>query len=214
MIREKESTAVLIVIFFAIGVLGYFMVVIMGRLQALQADINTGGTTPVDVSGWEAYRNDTYGFELQFPSTWKVLTYGLDGDPPFVTFGNPPSGTSTYVMQVFIENNPKMLSSGGYVHDLLDAARAEDAANAAIAPAPQKAPHFDKAYVLTVGGHPAYELYNVFEFDRGAERIYVAHGSKILRFDFPVAKENPNISLPVANGQIAHEIMNTLVFTK
>ena len=214
MIRDKERTAVLIVIFLAIGVLGYFMALIMVRIKAIQVDISTGGVSPVDVSGWETYRNGEYGFELQYPSSWKFSADGLAAIPPVVAFGNPLTGTSTYVMQVFMDKNPKMLSSGSYAHDLLAIARAEDAANAEIAPTPQIAPQFDKVYVLTVGGYSAFELYNVFEFDHGAERIYVAHGDEVLRFDFPVQKENPNIALPVANGQIAHEIMNTLVFTK
>ncbi len=214
MIREKESVAVLIVIFIAALVLGYFTVLIMTRIQTLQLSVNAGGGTPLDVSGWNAYRNDQYGFELQYPPSWNTSTEGSLGASPLIVFGNPPSGISTYALQVFVEDNPSMFSSGRYVHDLLDKARAEDVANAVIGPTPAITPHFDKTYVLTVGGYSAYELYNVFEFDHGAERIYVAHGDKVIRFDFPVAKENPNISLPVANSQVAHEIINTLVLTK
>jgi hypothetical protein len=34
-----------------------------------------------------------------------------------------------------------------------------------------------------------------------------------LHFDFPMAEENPNLSLPVANNNIAHEIVDTLSFS-
>lgn len=89
-----------------------------------------------------------------------------------------------------------------------------DAQNAVLGPAPQIAPRFEKTYVLTVGGYTAYELYDVFEFDHDAEWVYVAHGAEALHFDFPTAVEDPNLSLPVANNGVAHEIMNTLVFIK
>ncbi len=212
--HEKETVAVWIVIFAAIGVLGYFVTVTTLRLQTLQANYNTGELLPVDVSGWLTYRNDDYGFELEYPPTWQIATGGLTSQNPYLIIGNPIDGTSTYQLTLFIEGNPDLLSSGSYVHSVLDAARAEDEANAKIGPSPKIAPSYDRAYVLTVGGYPAYELYNVFEFDHNAERIYVARNTETLRFDFPVAKENPNIWLPVANNQVAHNIMNTLVFTR
>ncbi len=214
MIREKEPFSVLIAIIIAVASVGCFVfVVVIQRLQSLQTEIAMSNAAPVDVSGWQTYQNGQYGFELEYPPGWEISTDGLANDSPFVAFGNPLMGTETYDMQVFIEENPSSLSSSEYAHAVLAAARAQDAANSANDPAPQTAPQFEKPYVLTVGGYPAYELYGVFEFDHNAERIYVAHGGEALQFDFPVAEENPNISLPVANNGIAHEIMNTLVFT-
>ncbi len=214
MIRKDEPISVLVAIIIAAASVGCFVfVVVVQRLQSLQNEITATGAVPVDISGWQTYRNDQYGFELAYPPGWKMYTGGLAGATPFIVFGNPLEGIKTYARYVFIESNTQALSSGEYAHAVIAAARAQDAANAASGPAPQTAPRFEKSYLLTVGGYPAYELYDVFEFDHNAERIYVANGDKALRFDFPVAQENPNLSLPEANNVIAHEIMNTLVFT-
>jgi hypothetical protein len=210
MIRAKESTAVLVTIVVAICALAGLMFVMMGRLSVIQNEIGKSNSSAVDVSGWETYRNNQYGFELEYPSQWVLDTNGLSGETPFVVFGNPLAGTKTYSMSVFIEKNPGSFSSGGYVHAQLNAYGAVDAPQSG---GPTLAPHFQKTYAFMVGGYPAYELYGVFDFDRNSEWVYVAHAGFVLRFDFPVAEENPNLSLPVANNEIARGIMNTLVFT-
>lgn len=203
MIREKEPFSALLAIIIAIASVGVFVfIVVIQRLQSLQDEISASTAAPVDVSGWQTYSNSQYGFELEYPPQWQLSTDGLANDSPFIAFGNPLDGTSTYDLDVFVENNSSSLSSGEYVHALVAAAKASDTLL-----------QFDKSEVLTVGSYPAYELYNVFEFDQGAERIYVAHGDEALRFDFPVAQENPNLSLPIANNAVAHEIVDTLVFT-
>ncbi len=212
---KEESTPVLVAVMVTLAAIGCFMfVVVAERLRGLQAEVSAANTVPVDVSGWGIYENNTYGFELEYPPQWTLSIAGLANDVPFVSFGNPLGGMATYVLRVSIENNSSSLSSGNYVHDMLANDRVQDALNAKNGPAPTVTPSFDKLYVLTVGGYPAYELYNVFEFDHQGEQVYVAHGQNVLKFDFPTASENPNLSLPVANNGVAHEIMNTLVFTQ
>jgi cytoskeletal protein RodZ len=214
MTREQEPISALVAILIAVAALIIFVfIVVSNRLQALQDEITASNAAPVDVSGWQTYENSQYGFEIEYPPQWQVSTDGLTSQTPFVSFGNPLGGPKTYDLDVFIEGNPNSLSSGSYAHAVLDAARAQDTANASSGPAPTTAPQFTKSYVLTIGGYTAYEFYNVFEFDHNAEQIYVAHGEEALRFDFPVAQENANLSLPVANNAIAHQILNTLVFT-
>lgn len=213
-IREKEPFSALLAIIIAIAAIGCFVfVVVIQRLQTIQNEVTANQVAPVDVSGWTTYQNTQYGFELEYPPDWTLSTDGLTGQTPFIAIGNPLEGTKTYVLQVFIESNPNVLASGDYAHTILNSDRAQDLQNASSGVAPQVTPKFDKAYVLTVGGYPAYELYNVFESDHNAERIYVAHGDEALQFDFPSAEENQNLFLPAANNNVAHAIINTLVFT-
>jgi hypothetical protein len=222
--REDEPKAVLTAIVITVAALGTFAFVAFARLQSLQAELGAGTLSSEEVAGWNIYRNDTYGFQVSYPPGWTLDDGGLLDDVPYVAFGNPMTGPKTYTLQIFIENNTSSLSSGEYVHALLDADKAQDAASGASAGrAPAVTPQFEKTEIVSAGGaiadggnapYEAYELYGVFEFDHTAEKIYVAHGALTLRFDFPVAEENPNISLPVANNAVAHQIVDTLVFTK
>ncbi len=215
MFHKDEPKAVLTAIVITVVSLGTFAFVVFSRFQA---DVATSNFSLEEISGWNIYRNDTYGFRLSYPPGWTLYEDGLVGNDPYVAFGNPISGVKTYSLQIFVENNTSSLSSGEYVHAFLAEDKAEDKASGAVnGEAPSVAPQYERSEVLSVGGPPsyeAYELYGVFEFDHVAEQIYVAHGGETLRFDFPVARENPNLSLPVANNYVAHQIVNTLVFTK
>lgn len=217
MIRNQEPTAVLTAIVIAIVSVGCLLFVVFARVQEEAIQTPASEIAAAEMSGWETYTNTDYGFQLDYPPGWSLDTSGLQNVTPFIAFGNPLSGTKTYSLEVFIQNDPSGLSSGEYVHLLLANDRAQDAANSASGPAPTVTPQYSKTEILSVGestDYEAYELYGVFEFDHNAEQIYVTHGTTALRFDFPIAQENPNISLPVANNAVAHEIINTLVFTK
>ena len=112
-IREKEPASVLLAIVIALAAVGTFMfIVVLGRIQALQEEVALSNIPPVDISGWATYHNDQYGFEIEYPAGWQLLTAGLTSDTPYLVLGNPPTGIKTYAMQIFIENNPNMLSSG------------------------------------------------------------------------------------------------------
>lgn len=213
--HENEGWAVVIVIAVGAVLLVYAAARTVGQVIALNnlQSMDSPSAREEQTAGWTTYQDNNFHFSVRYPPSWHMITSDLNAETPFVVIGNPPNGTKTYAVQIFIHKNPNALSSGEYVHALLESARAQDVANSASGPAPQIAPRFDKAYVLTVGGYQAYELYNVFAFDHNAERIYIAHGTEVLQFDFPVAQENTNLSLPVANNGIAREIMNTLTFT-
>jgi hypothetical protein len=213
--HRKEVWAVLIVVVAVAAVLLYTAAHAVGQILAFQNGGADGNAAIDDLSGvntstWQAYNNAKFGFSLEYPSNWQLSTNGLSGSGPFIALGNPLSGTSTYVMDIFIENNSSSLSAGEYVHQLLAADKAEDAANAKNGPAPAVTPQFEKSYFTTVAGTKAYELFEVFEFDHNAERIYVANGNTVLRFDFPVADTNSNLSSPTNNNAIAHLILDTL----
>ena len=39
----------------------------------------------IDISGWKVYRNETMGFELRYPNTWRVRAVSvpcISGPPP------------------------------------------------------------------------------------------------------------------------------------
>lgn len=211
MIHRKEVLAALIIVTAVAAILLYAASRAIGQVALLQQQ-NVNAANAVDTSGWATYQNPQFGFSLQYPSNWQVFTGGLAASTPFVALGDPLNGTTTYVMDVFIEQNPQSLSSAEYAHQLLLADHAQDAANAKSGPAPTVTPQFRSNYLTTVNGDPAYELYDVFEFDHNAERIYVANGTLALHFDFPVADANPNLASPANNNAVAHMILGTLVW--
>ena len=196
----------LIIVVAATAILVYVASRAIGQAIAFQNE-----TSVVDTSAWPIYRNEQFGFSLQYPPNWQVFTGGLSADTPFIAFGDPLSGTTTYTMYLYIEQNPQSLSAAEYVHQLLATDRAEDAANAKTGPAPTITPQFKSNYLTTLNGNNAYELFDVFEFDHNAERVYVANGTTALRFDFPVADANPNIASPAHNNGVAHLMLGTLV---
>lgn len=203
--------AALIVVTAVTAVLVYVAARAVGQVTLLQQQ-NGAAVTAVDTSSWTAYHNAQAGFSLEYPPNWQIFAGGLAANTPFVAIGNPLNGTTTYVVDVFIEQNPQSLSSAEFVHQSLIADRAEDAANAKTDSAPTVTPQFKSDSLLTVNGIPAYELYDVFEFDHDAEQIYVATGTFALRFDFPVAAANPNLASPANNNAIARMIVDTLTF--
>ncbi|HVO28959.1 MAG TPA: hypothetical protein VMT81_03185 [Candidatus Paceibacterota bacterium] len=211
--HRGELWAVLIVVAVGAGVLVFVAARAVGQVLALQGAPGAGvDALSAETIGWAAYRNPGFGFSFQYPSGWEIMTTTLASQPPFLVLGNPLDGTSTYAARISIENNSSSLSSGGFVHQMLAALRAQDAENAKSGPAPQLAPRFGSASVYRIGPYDAYELSDVFEFDHDADQVYIADGDVVLEFDFPAAEENPNISLPVANNATIREIMETLTF--
>lgn len=209
--HRKELWAVLIVVVAVTAMLVYFAARAIGQVAALQQE-NSAASVAIDTSAWQTYHNAGFGFSIQYPPNWQISTNGLAAPTPFIVLGNPLSGTTTYAMEISIEQDAQSLSSGEYAHQLLAVDRAQDAANAKSGPAPTVTPQFKSNYLTTVNGTQAYELFDVFEFDHNAERVYVASGATVLHFDFPVADANPNIASPANNNAIAHMIMNTLVW--
>jgi hypothetical protein len=207
--HKKELWAALIVVVAVTSILVYVAARAIGQVAALQ---EATGANAIETVDWQTYHSAEFGFSIQYPPNWQIFTSGLSANTPFIALGNPLNGTSTYAMEIFTEQNPQSLSSAEYVHQLLNADRAQDAANATSGPAPTVTPQFKSSYLTTVNGNPAYELFDVFEFDHNAEQIYIANGTITLHFDFPVAAANPNIASPANNNGIAHLILGTLTF--
>jgi len=184
--------------------------------QSLTADIP--GSSAVLTAGWKTYTNQQYGFSLKYPSDWDLRTDGLKNtlgstsSMPFIALGHPLSGMADYTLFIYIFSNPKSLSSKDYVQAMIARAKQADDLAQQNGDAPDSAPRFDKEYAVTVNSYPGYELYNVFEYDRGGEQIYVANNQEVVKFDFAVAEANQNLSSPVENNAIAHRILSTFSF--
>ncbi len=173
------------------------------------AQCPTASSTAVDTSGWKAFTDQRYGVTLKYPANWQVN--GALGKQTLLRIGHPLSGMAVYMMTVEVKDDPQELSPKAFVAKILADDAAEDVRNGAPTASPPVTPSFAKEFDLTVGGYPAFELYRVFRFDEHTEQIYVQHGATMLVFEFPVAEANPNLSEPVANSAIAHEIINTLI---
>ncbi|MDE2019490.1 MAG: hypothetical protein KGJ13_04030 [Patescibacteria group bacterium] len=163
-----------------------------------------------DTSDWKTFTSSLFNFSFKYPADWQKSNDPLNNVNPHVFFGHPLNGTTTYSLKLFIYDNPKNLSAADYVAQMLADDRAQDASNSANGSAPRLTPQFSKQFALTVGQVPAYELYDVFEFDHQAEQVYVRQGKKVILFDFPMPSENPNIANPAENNVIAHQILDSL----
>lgn len=165
----------------------------------------------IDMSGWNTFTSKVFGFSLAYPPTWKKSADALTLTRPHIAFGNPLTGTTTYTLFVSVYSNPDHLSSEEYVRAMLASSTAADkASGAASGTAPRLTPRFVSQFPRTVNGIPAYELSDIFEYFYQGDRIYIAHGSYVIAFDFPVARENPNIADPIANHATAEAIINSI----
>jgi len=176
----------------------------------------TGGTvtTPgADTSAWKTYANSRYGFQFKYPPGWGLSTSGLANDSPFVAVGIPMGGIKSYAMDVFISPNPHHDNAKQFVAAMLKETQAADEAADKNGEAPDHAPQYDSEKSVVVGGYEGYELYGVFEGDQSAESIYVPGNRVVLQFDFPTPEPNGNLSFPAKNNRVAHQILQTLVFT-
>ncbi len=176
---------------------------------APSADV--AAAVPMDTAGWSVYAGRAFGFSFEYPPGWQVAPEAMSAANPHVALGNPLGGTATYRMDVWAYGNPGGLSAAGYVAAMIASDTAADVrSGAANGTAPRITPRFSKEFALTVKGIPAYELYDVFEFDHQGEQIYIKDGIHMLVFDFPVSAANPNIADPGANNIVAHAVLDTL----
>lgn len=202
-----------ILLMVAIGVIGYLTQQNVPYYPGPSGGTPSSAQAGVDTNGWTAYTSSNFGFSLKYPGDWQLSDSGIHSAIPYIEIGNPLEGQKTYVLRLWIVSMKSAVSAADYVKALLAHDRAEDAKNAQNGPAPQVTPRFTDEYAVTVGTYPGYELFNVFEFDHNAEQVYVANGKEVLVFDFPIAAENPNLSLPADNNALVRAIVNTLQLT-
>ena len=187
----------------ALGALAYYGSVPAGLrssgASALVADIS---------ANWVSYTS-RYGFTVHYPGSWHIMQSDDGKGTPYVTIGNPLQGSPPYLLKIWIVKTPEPVTADEYVKHLLAVDAAIDEVRAKTGSV-RVTPIFTDQYALSIGNFPAYELFNVFEFDHNAEQVYVSSGDKVLVFDFPIAAANPNLASPIENNAVAREIMKTL----
>jgi|GEM_PF-1568898 len=157
--------------------------------------------------GPKLYKNERYEFQLKYPDKWEVSFFEKnEAGFAWLAFTAP---TGNYIFKIFILDNPEELSSREWVSRLL-----QDSSEKGARDVPGFPIIFQAQKELAIAGLPAYELYGVFAYDQSNEEIYLARGSLLYKFEFPVAEENPNLSEPVENNKIVHEMLNTFRFLK
>lgn len=176
----------------------------------------------VDTSQWQIYNNYWHGFELKYPPDWQLKVNSPDGPNLTRIIISPKCGVVSnnattsmpllgivpcYYFEVYIGANPDDLPVKDYTQKRVSVASSKL--------------EFQKQYSIPVNKYDGYELYGVVENKYGinntTEQIYVTHKKLALAFDL-LLTEDPKLinqtTFPIKNNPIAHEIVNTLIFTK
>lgn len=155
--------------------------------------------TPDPTADWKTYTNIKYHFSFKYPSKWELNDQS--GVASSLTLGL--SGTQGYFMTINIVDNDKELSVKDYVDKLVSTQGT-----------PGGLPEFDSRENTTIGGLSAVKLLNVFAFEEGDDKIFVAFENYILNISHPTKQENPNLQDPIANYDIVQKILSTFKFTE
>ena len=59
----------------------------------------------VDVPGWKVYRNETMGFELRYPNTWRVRLVKATGAESVMLSETPQAGKAPLAVQLWVQRN-------------------------------------------------------------------------------------------------------------
>ena len=167
---------------------------------------DTVAVSVIDASNWRTYRNDNYGFEFEYPPEWQ-MSEAKNSSYYRLVLGNPLSGLRWYSFEIYIMQNPKRLSAKDYAKNVL-ATREEENQETGIGISPEK------EFSVKVRNYDGYEFFGVFGGDQHTEAIYVTSGDRAFLFQFPVARENDNLSKPIENNAVVHKILSTLRFIK
>ena len=199
----------------SIGVAGYFAYQNFQLKKSLvqtetMPQINTPSPTPTidQTVTWQKYQNKEMKFRIKYPPHWGVSESGLYGPDgkissrPFIIWGEPKelSGVTVYSMYLFLEDNPKELSSRDFVNELIEKNKNYEGPGGL---------SYKEVKHLNINGMEATELDGVFAYDQNEERIYIAHKDKVYVFSFPVASENQNLLKPIENNKLSHIMLSS-----
>src|SRR3989344_6899618 len=150
----------------------------------------------IDYENWETFTNEQYGYQIDVPPGWDVR-FSLDSERKIMNYKQicigGCEGRKIYSLVINILDNPNKHSSKEFIR--------------------WGEGYYEKEYETIIGdNYKAYEFYNVWAGDQGDERIFLAKGSIVVEFSFPIAKENPNLDNPIENNQLIYQALKTFKF--
>jgi len=150
----------------------------------------------IDYENWETFTNEQYGYQIDVPPGWDVR-FSLDSERKITDYNyiyiNKKGEKAQFPFIITVAKNPNRYSSKEF--------------------AKWGEGYYEKEYETIIGdNYKAYEFYNVWAGDQGDERIFLAKGSIVVEFSFPIAKENPNLDNPIENNQLIYQALKTFKF--
>lgn len=142
---------------------------------------------------WKTYKNDKYGYEINYPSIWKMneSNNALSHD---LVLGNPLEGKQTYSFGLQVLTNKDNRTSKQL--------------------AESEVKEGEVIKEVTIAGQSVYGRYNVFDIDQRSEILYLVNNGYLYTFRFPVPRENLNLANPIENNKTVYKIISTFKFTK
>ncbi len=164
----------------------------------------------IDDENWKTFTNEEYSYQIDVPPGWEVR-FSLNSEGEIIDYRQVCiggcEGMKIYSLSVNILDNPNRYSSKEFVSSLRREYEEYCKKKAC------GSWRYNKEYETIIGeGYNAYELYNVFAYDQSEEQIFLAKGNTVIKFSFPIAKENPNLDNPIENNQLVHQALKTFQF--
>ena len=181
----------------AYGLIYYFFFYKNGNSYNNQTNYNVQNSN-AETADWKTYRNDQYGFEIQYPQDW-----WMEEQINIITFQGHSSGPSQFALDISIESNPNKLSSKDFTLERLKEPEMGSGFNEFT---PEEVQLFNNGKELELGGLTAFQLK-----EDNYEHIYLAKDYNIIKFYFPNTEKNIT---ELEDPKVVNTVISTFKFTK